>query len=194
MPAQRRRTRYTITYRTSAGIKQTVALGYSVEGLREHLIGHGYDVIKVVKGDFRAIPAKVVQSGGTGWTLDRRALNAAAKFLGLKLPVHVKTNSKYGGTNGTYRFKPSTKAPKGFAVANATAFHNIVVKSYLTPQQATETLWHELQHAVQAERQGSPTVWNIYSRDQKRYPYSRRPIEIEARKVASANAHRLLAR
>lgn len=192
MPAQRR-TRYTVTHRTSAGIKQAVVLGYSLDGIRIHMIRCGYDVTKVVKGDYRAAPRAVAQSGGTGWKLDRRALNAAAKSLGLKLPVHIKTNSKYGGTNGTYRFKDAAKAPRGFAMANASAYHNIVIKSYLTPQQATETMWHELQHAVQAERAGSVIAWNAFTRDQKRYSYKRRPIEIEARRVASANAHKMLA-
>lgn len=194
--SQRRRSRYTVIHIVRGVEQKVVALGYSKDTLRDSLVRRGYNVLSVTPGDFRKIERRpaAVATGGAGWHLDRRALNAAAKQMGLKLPVHVKTNSKYGGKNGTYRFKPASKAPAGLRVANATAFHNIVVKSYLTPEQATATLWHELTHALQAERAGSVEAWNRFTRDQRRWPYARRPIEIEARKVSAARAHEMLAR
>ncbi len=138
----------------------------------------GYKVVRVVKGDYRqpAAPATAARA----WRVDPEALKAACDLLGLRLPVKVRFNARQGATAGNYRHKGT--------------YHDIMLKSYRTAEQASETLWHELTHAMQAERAGDQWAWNSVANDQRRYPYSRRPIEIEAREIAGAYADILLTR
>jgi hypothetical protein len=170
-----RRSRWTVKFRDG---RKLVILAYSGQGVRDHYERRGQEVVSVTKGDYRARVAASAPSGG-GWELSHRALKQASDQLGLTLPITVKKNGKVGGTNATYRLKPHG--------------HHIIVKAYLTKQQATESLWHELQHAQQAERAGgTPELWAAESKRQRAWPYRRRPIEIEARRTATANSHKSL--
>ncbi len=133
----------------------------------EHYARRGFTVVRVDHGDLVSVKPQ------GGYRVDAEALKAAIELLGLKLPVKVRHNSRVGSTRGNYRItKDGT--------------HDIMVKSYLTPEQASSTLWHELTHAMQAERAGANwTAWGRAINDQKRWPYSRRPIEIEAQQMSA---------
>lgn len=167
MPS-RRRSRFTGTHKRTG--EQTVLLAYGLNDARRWF-GKNFTV---KAGDWTIKPAK-----GGGWTLSRRKLIAAAKELGLSYPVVVKQTSREGEQRGAYRLKPGP-------------LHSITVKSYLTPKQATMTLWHELAHARQAELSGTASGWRATLRDENRTPYWRRPIEVEARRLAELNAHKML--
>lgn len=104
-----------------------------------------------------------------GFTLDRRAIREACVFLDIDYSaVKLRLNGRVGPTNGNYR-------RRGYE-------HNIMLKSYLTPEQASQSLWHELAHAMQAERvERDGGTWHAYASAQRRWSYSTRPIEVEAR-------------
>ncbi len=161
---QRRRSRFTVHI---VGREPRVVLSYTSAGAGEHYERMGYTVLKVVKGDHRkpvALPAR-------RFVIDQPALADAIDLLGLKVPVKIRYNSRQGATAGNYRFRYGA--------------HDIMLKSYATAAEASQTLWHELQHAVQAERAGTAQDWTKVVNDQRRYPYSRRPIEVEARALAT---------
>ncbi len=128
-----------------------VALAYSAESAEAYFGG------KATPGDYRCM--------GPGWKLSYTNLKKAKAELSISRPVHVKQTSRQGGRRGAYAFRAGE--------------HCITVKSYLTPEQASRTLWHELAHAMQAERSGSEAAWAANS--DRKGPYSKRPIEIEAR-------------
>lgn len=176
-PTRPRRSRYTVTL---IGGQKYVILAYSAEQVRDHYTRQGFDVRSVAKGDFRKTERtnEVVSSGG-GWTIDEEAVKQAAELLGVKRPVKVRTHARVGGTHGNYRLR--NRRPEQ-------PYHDIMVKSYLSPSQASETLWHELTHASQADRCDTPEAWEAFSRNQRRYPYRVRPIEVEARETSKTFA------
>lgn len=140
-----RRTRYTfrcehISPTTSRIIEANGgtmdALAYSAEQAFALLERRGYYNIERVTRPARRAPA------GGGFKIDRRALREARDFMGLRWPVRIREHSRYGSVNGNYRVGDDHSAP----------FHNIMVKSYLSPEQASRTIWHELRHAFQAEQ------------------------------------------
>lgn len=167
-----RRSRFTATlsHDTSREIVKRVILAYSPGDVRDYYTRKGYVVLGVQRGDYRA-PARAaaVKANGGGWRVDRAALRDACDLLGLKLPVSIRFNSRVGRTNGNYRFTGTS--------------HDIMLKSYRTAEQASATLWHELTHALQAERAGSTTAWQGVLAD-SRGKYQRCPLEIEARAMS----------
>lgn len=160
-----RRSRFTV--HTADGRKICV-LAYSAESARQTAITHGFTpVTEVERGDYRA-PAPVFG----GFTVTQSALADAIDLLDLKLPVKIRYNGRYGATAGNYRF--------------AGGHHDIMLKSYLTPEQASSTLWHELTHAMQAERVGATIgAWADYRRGQKGTTYYNKPMEREARAMSA---------
>jgi hypothetical protein len=165
-----RRARYTVEVE---GRDPQVILAYSPQSAADFYRRRGYDVRNVVKGDYRrvAAPPRPTPQGG-GYRVDQKALKAAIALLDIKLPVKVRFNARVGDTNGNYRFRNGG--------------HDIMLKSYHTAEQASSTLWHELTHAMQAERCGGTIEdWREVHREQKRYTYKQRPIEIEARKMSA---------
>lgn len=168
----KRRKRYTVTLSDSS---QHVILAFDALDARLYYTQRFGRVASVSAGDYRLQPTE------REWQLNYAALRDAKKELGLTLPITVRKNGRQGSTNATYRLKPEG--------------HHIVVKSYLTRQEATESLWHELQHAQQAERVGATAAaWKAEHDRQKKWPYKKRPMEIEARRTAAANAHKSLTR
>lgn len=79
-----------------------------------------------------------------GWRYDDEAILAAIDFLGIKLPVRIRhMTTKYGATLGTHR----GKCTKG------EYWHRVTVaQNFKKAGRASETLWHELVHCMQAER------------------------------------------
>lgn len=166
-----RRSRYTAFFE---GREPSVILTYSAENAREYYTKRGYTVVRITKGDHRKQAHAREREATGGFHIDRAALKEAQRILGLKLPVKVRLHGRHGQTDGNHQFKG--------------AWHNIMLKRYLTPEEATEALWHELTHALQAERQGTKTKWTAHSSNQRRYAYRIRPIEIEARQMANRMA------
>lgn len=169
---RQRRSRYTVFL---VGGEFKVILTYSAADARTYFERRGYKVSRVGKGDVRKqIRARQTQAEG-GYRIDQKALKDAIAILGLKLPVRVRQHARVGNTNGNYR--------------HGVTHHNIMIKSYLTPEQASKTLWHELTHAQQAERAGDYAGWTLESQQQRRsYAYWNRPIEVEARANADKYA------
>lgn len=159
-----RRSRFTV--HTASGDRHVI-LAYGMSDARLFYEQRGHVVTKVVKGDYRAVQP----AAGGGFRVDQQALRVAIELLGLKLPVKVRFNSRVGSTMGNYRFRGT--------------HHDIMLKSYHDAAQASSTLWHELTHAMQAERSGGTMeTWASFNRDQKRYTYRSRPIEVEARQMS----------
>lgn len=123
-------------------------------------------------------PIKVVQNPRCRYLVKRQNLTAAIAELGLELPVVIRFNSRHGRTNGNYRRQHT--------------HHDIMLKSYLDHEQASSTLWHELTHAMQAERAGSAFAWSVLTKQQRKTPYRRRPIEVEARAMSKRKADQAL--
>lgn len=169
---RQRRSRYTVTLSTG---ERKVILAYSAEGARnyyaEFYASMGITVTRVAQGDYRKQQHAANRQAQGGFTIDRQALAFAIEYLGLTWPVDIRTHARVGGTQGNHRLTPNHR-------------HNIMVKSYLTPEEASSTLWHELTHAAQAERAGNYHAWSEFVREQRRIPYSHRSIEIEARQAS----------
>ena len=174
--ASRRRQRYTVGFPNG---ERKVILAYSGAGAAEHFKGQG--PLAIQKGDYRM---KLNPDGG--WRLKDGALELAIRELGLKWPVDIAPNAREGNTSGNYILAHGSCAPQRRSYLWVWAYyHRIMVKRYLTPQEASETLWHELAHALQAERCGSWEPWERYQIHQRRnFNYSDRPMEVEARALA----------
>lgn len=166
---QRRRSRFTVVL---AGQDAHVILAYSSDDVRRHYESIGYTVVRVTRGDFRKPTAPAAT--GPRFRVNDAALREAIDLFGLRLPVRVRLHARCGITNGSYRFEGT--------------YHNIMLKSYRTAQEASETLWHELTHALQAERAGSVIEWDRVYAEQRRYPYRVRPVKIEAREMSATMA------
>lgn len=161
-----RRQRYTVTMQ---GGERKVILAYSGADATDHYVKRGFKVSTAVRGDYRA----KLPSGG-GWKIDRAALRDACDLLGLKLPVSIRFNSRFGNTHGNYTFRRGG--------------HDIMLKSYRTADQANETLWHELTHALQVERGGG--TYQAFEKliENEKGVYKNAPSEIEARDLAATMA------
>lgn len=196
-----RRSRYTVTaQRPIVGVKQHVVLAYDAHGARRYYEARGWTVIQVVKGDLvNCAPA------AGGWTLDRAAFRAAVEFLGIKMPVQIKQTGHQGGRYGAHQFAPARgKFMKDARLDTASGgmIHKITVKSWLSPEQAGRTLWHELCHAMQSEQACADATtmrdqfmaWRFCSARGHGVAYNRKPIEVEARSYETFNDEKPLAR
>lgn len=151
-----RRRRYTVYYTDR---EPEVVLAYG--GLDAKQWGSTRGTVKSWReGDIR------IEAKSGGWRLNRKALNEAIDLIGLKLPVKLRTDARVGSTNGNYRFRNGG--------------HDIMLKTYLSAEQATKTLWHEPCHAMQAERAGAPQEWNKVVRSQKGIGHDDKDYEREA--------------
>lgn len=159
-----RRRRFTVTFESRA---KRVILAYTAADARMHYERKGVAVSKVVLGDYRA-------TGGGGWRVDHAALRDACDLLGLKLPVSIRFNSRVGKTHGNYTFRRGG--------------HDIMLKAYRTAEQASETLWHELTHALQVERGGG--TYQAFEKmvEDEKGVYQNAPSEIEAREMSATMA------
>jgi hypothetical protein len=107
--------------------------------------------------------------------VDPDAVEQARDTIGLQNPVAV---NLVGGTHGQY-----------MGMQNGTHYINLV--SWLRPESASKQLWHEMAHALQAERDPE-SFWGSMqdyhdTRAQGHDAYSQHPWEIEANQLA-ANA------
>ena len=179
LPKRQRRTRFTLV--VEGREEPVVALTYSAQAAVDLANKRGWKVTKVIKGDYRKIARAREAKANGGFTIDQRALAAAKQELGIVRPVKIYRNSKVGGTDGKHRWTRGTQ------------YHKVMLKSYLTPEQASFALWHELQHCKQCEDASNCLLhwegWAKVMKDQRDYPYKYRPIEIEANQVAAAHAN-----
>lgn len=165
-----RRQRFTIE---TADGEKVVALGYTAEGLREaYARRYGEEPLFITRGDYRIEQRAAERRAVGGFTIDRQALAEAKRLLGITKPLDIRQTSRHGSQNGNHQFDGLK--------------HRIMVKSYLTPDEATSTLWHELTHCRQAEQAGGRMEWREVVNSQKRRSrsYWHRPIEVEARDMA----------
>lgn len=170
----RRRTRHRLI--TDKGTLDVLA--FSRERALAVAEQHGYTVIGAVAPVRRQVER--VPASAAKWAKDERAIRAAIAQLGIRRPVNIKLTGHKGGRNGAY-------TTRGHG-------HNITVKNWLTPEQATETLWHELRHAYQFEQCVGPAtgtaalaLWRSYPG--RRGSYENRPMERDARSYAAKNRH-----
>lgn len=187
----RRRTRYTVTcsHHSDNAVVRKVVLAYSAEGAADYYTAKGYVVLSVAKGDLVAKAAAAQRHEGGGFRVSQAALREAIATMDLKWPVRLSMSSKVvtvAGADGNHSVRASFGQP----------FHRIMLKSYLTPRRAGEVLWHELTHAMQAERAAATAgavafydvnhAWNTHARQFKGL-YRNSPLEIEAREFESWN-------
>lgn len=175
MAARRRTRRSFIATAPDGTTKQINVLCYSDDFAFRYLEQAGYcNIEKIVK------PRTRVPASEATWRKNDRAIQEAIEMLGLRLPVTIKLTGHAGGRRGGYR--PTDDG----------AGHHITIKNYLDPERAGRTLWHELAHAMQFERETDGRVgraallrWN--ASDIHRGSYSRRPCEVEARNFEEYN-------
>lgn len=115
-----------------------------------------------------------------GWTIDAEAIGSALELLGVDCSVQVKL------MNGRVTLGNTGKYAHGYVIG---------VSRYLSAEDATKTLWHELTHAMQCET-GHAGEWNRFIESYRRYSsiaggsqrYLDNPYEREARDIASMYA------
>ncbi len=86
------------------------------------------------------------------WNFDQNAIDQAADFLGLKYPVKISgKRGRKGRSTGLYHglFNYDT-ARHSFARFDQYT-HVITVSRWVSPEHASEIIWHELTHAAQVE-------------------------------------------
>lgn len=108
------------------------------------------------------------------WRVDDAALARACAHLGFTTPVRVRrmTGRALRGRYHGARLTPD--APRDMAIVermtdaelNACMYHSITIAARLTPTMASRTLWHELTHAAQYERDPDRYVAE-YRREQR---------------------------
>lgn len=193
-----RRSRFTI-YRPERD--PIVVLGYTAEGVQ-----HQFPGARIERGDYR----RPVASRRMGFKIDLAAVAEAADVLGIKWPVDVVTNSRYGGSLGNHslRYSGGSVRHMGGRIANidtaTRVHHRIMVKTYNSTKRAGEVIWHELCHAMQAEREAAAAnattpedihaAWQTCSARGVGIGYQRKPIEIEAREFEAWNDDHPLAK
>lgn len=179
-----RRSRYTVEM--SDGSKQVV-LAYSGGDATDFYVRRGHEVVRATKGDYRKINKPI-----TGARPNTFAIKEACDFLGVKLPVKVRVTNHQGWTHGMHTARH--RIGGGW-------YHDILVKSWLTAEQMGETLWHELAHAMQFERDALndhqtqreiALAWKSAYRDGT--SYRQKAAEVEARSYESHNDEIPLAR
>lgn len=147
-------------------------LSYSPERALEVLRSKGWTNAQPVIQ--KAAPA------GSSWVLHTSALRQAVASLGITHSVMVKQTGHRGGRRGAHSLRRD---------AQGRVYSHITVKSWLDPAQASRTLWHELAHAMQAQRamDDNPHVdpliaWKaVRASTSGGITYRDKPIEIEAR-------------
>jgi hypothetical protein len=100
------------------------------------------------------------------WRLDEEAVLRACKLLGITKPVEIRRTSG-NNTAGKYRG------------VNARGVHVITVAARISPKMASQTIWHELTHAMQSER--DENFRSNYGKSVRSVGYMKSPYEREAK-------------
>lgn len=170
----RRRQRYTVTFEDGS---RSVILAHTGASADSHYRERGRIPVKVERGDYRHAEASAAP--GDRWHLDHGAIREACEYFGLDWPVDIKLTGRQGGRYGAHTIYPNRHG------------HFITVKRWLSAEQASRTLWHELTHAAQVERVAAragataprevATAWRASPERGKGTSYLRKPSEVEAR-------------
>ena len=100
-----------------------------------------------------------------GWYLDQDAIIEAIDELGIKLPVHIRFMTATARANREYgRGRSWGKGGKGWTHGthrNTKQHHRITVDQERPAEDASNTLWHELAHAMQSEKWAERTGKDI---------------------------------
>jgi hypothetical protein len=199
-----KRARFTasLTRATDNEVVRRVILCYTADQARAFYERQGWQVLEVSRGDYRKQPR-----AASGAQVDQRALREAIASLGLVLPVKVRYSSRTGDSYGRHAVRPTHPSA---AVRNGRIYglkrltnrearweHRIVLKSWLDADQMGRTLWHELAHALQFERDHvipcgfDASALTTYRRHHASYrdgtSYSQKPSEREARTYEPRN-------
>lgn len=196
MPRRRRqRWEAKLSHHTRNSVETRHILAYSAEGVRNFYERSGYTVLEV--STVRRTRT-TERPANKPWRVNERAIREAAEFLGLTLPVRIKPTNHAGGRYGCHELRPEgpgvrIKNGRIYGIENATGlFHHITAKAWRSAQEANETLWHELAHAMQAERELSKLAapwdaldglraWAACADRGRGTAYARKPVEREAR-------------
>lgn len=193
-----RRQRWRATLRRDGETIEKLILAYTRESVAEFYARQGWEVIKVESG---RKPRATTRPDNPPWDLDDRAIREAREFLGLRHPVRLKKTGAAGGRVGAHQLRPTgglAGVKNGRLVNPDTAtglIHHITLKSWQSAEQASRTIWHELTHALQAERAASELsadtplaairAWNRVAARDRGIAYNRKSIEVEAREYES---------
>lgn len=117
------------------------------------------------------LPDKQRGIGGAEFSIG--GIGDALTLLDIEKPVVVKWTA---GMNrrGSYRYTKDGR-------------HSVAISTYLNPEQASETLWHELVHAHQQERYENHVEFALATTHEViKKGYRQSVFEVEAREVAKA--------
>ncbi len=118
------------------------------------------------------------------WSIDIEQVAKATQLLGIELPIKIRYQGKGIFTAGTHYIRPY--------------MHFVALLQTLPLDKANKTLWHELAHAMQAERWSRETGRDICSHYREEYKvasgswgfsYGGNRLEIEANGIAKAQSH-----
>lgn len=110
-----------------------------------------------------------------GSVLDATAIHEATKMLGIDQPLSV----RWGGDDEM----PWARV-NGFHGLYSDG-HRIVLSPVESAGQVDETLWHELTHAYQRERDGNEEAQIRYEHANATLGYANNPYEVQADRVAA---------
>jgi hypothetical protein len=189
----RKRQRYTVRFHD--GREPQVALCYDPEWCWDHFD----NVASVTKGDYRSLKAKPK----SGARPHQANLQEAIRFLEIQFPVEVKVTGRADWQWGSHRVEPThyaigKRGEKFFGTDLVPAedgrwVHRIRVHESLSAEEMGRTLWHELTHAMQFERDVPMTgsVRDAMQTSHKHYrdgkAYKAKAAEIEADSMMEHN-------
>lgn len=112
-----------------------------------------------------------------GTQLDAKAIHDAALMLGITHPVKIKWDPRVTGSCGGWH------TFDGYS-------HTIDLNPHLKRCRASSTIWHELTHGHQRERDGWHEAQVRYERANREVGYHENPYERQADRVAATFADR----
>jgi len=130
----------------------------------------------------------------SGWSLDETAILEAIDYLGIKLPVRIRFMTSYAYKYNNYGEKVKKSWTGGTHYSRQTWHRVTINQRYKKTSSASETLWHELVHCMQAERFAERTGQSINLFHEYEYKktdgewgrtYEGNLMEIEANKIAA---------
>lgn len=129
-----------------------------------------------------------------GWYIDHEAFDRTTKELEITYPIRV----RYSGGRYTYGTHYARETKTGLMLSPTEweyEQHHVIVLLQNRPiDEANETLWHELRHAMQSEHHAATNpgkrITHFYREEYlDGRPYIHKTYEVDARNFASANKH-----